>query len=302
MCQSMPILGVGAGHGVTMGRPIFGRFRGHAVRDKEVRVILMRNALINNGLKALAAAGLSLSLVACASMPDPADPVAVAQYEEANDPFEPANRAIFGFNQDLDRAILRPAAEAYRSLLPDAVRSGVRNFLNNLASPVIFANDLLQFDLGRAGTTLVRFVLNSTIGVAGLMDPATDIGHERHDEDLGQTLAVWGFGEGPYLMAPALGPLNVRDGIGMGVESYLNPVNLYLDRVGEDWAIYALFGLDAVDSRSRNIETFDEIERTAIDLYATVRAGYRQSRNNAIRNGADDPDAGAAADEFDFDF
>ena len=265
-------------------------------------VIHMRKHIKDSAIRTIAIAGLGFSLAACAATPDPADQQAVAQYEQANDPFEPANRAIFGFNQDLDRAFLRPAAEAYRSLLPDEVRSGVRNFLNNLASPIIFANDLLQFDLGRAGTTLVRFVLNSTIGIAGLMDPAADMGHERHDEDLGQTLAVWGFGEGPYLMAPLIGPSNIRDGIGFGVQSYLNPVNLYLDRVGEDWAIYALFGLNAVDNRSRSIETFDEIERTAIDLYATVRTGYRQSRNNAIRNGADAPNTGVAADQFDFDF
>lgn len=265
-------------------------------------VIDMQIGIKHKLFKALAVASLGLALTACASMPDPTDPAAVAQHEQANDPFEPTNRAIWGFNQAMDRAILRPAAEAYRSLLPDEVRGGVRNFLNNLGSPLVFANDLLQFDIGRAGTTLIRFVLNSTIGVAGLMDPATDMGYERHKEDLGQTLAVWGFGEGPYLMAPLLGPMPLRDAIGFGVQAYVNPVNLYLDRIGEDWAIYALFGLDAVDARSRNIETFDEIERTAIDIYATVRTGYRQSRNNEIRNGAADPDAGSAAQDFDFDF
>ncbi|MGB0921005.1 MAG: MlaA family lipoprotein [Alphaproteobacteria bacterium] len=267
-----------------------------------VRVFLMQAGIKRNIVKALSVAVLGLGLTACASMPDRNDQVAVAQYEQANDPFEPANRAIFGFNQAIDGAVLRPAAEAYRSLLPDEVRGGIRNFINNLGSPLIFANDILQFDLGRASTTFVRFVLNSTIGIAGLMDPATDMGFERHEEDLGQTLGVWGFGEGPFLMAPFLGPMPLRDAIGFGVQTYFNPVNLYLDRIGEDWAMYALFAVDAVDARSRNIETFDEIERTAIDLYATVRTGYRQARNNAIRNGATDPNAGNSAEDFDFDF
>lgn len=262
----------------------------------------MRGALKHKIMNGVFAAGLAFSLAACAATPDPADANAVAAYEEANDPLEPMNRAIFDFNMTIDKAFLRPVAEAYRTVLPLEVRNGLRNFINNLGEPITFANDLLQFDFDRAFTTLARFVVNTTVGIGGLGTPAEGMGLPYHEEDLGQTLAVWGFEDGPYLMAPLMGPYSLRHAVGAGVEAYANPVNQYLEHEDEHWAIYTIMGVDAVDARSRNIESFDEIERTAIDLYATVRTAYRQNRETEIRNGEADPDAGDRANEFEFDY
>ena len=143
------------------------------------------------------------------------DPEARAAYLEASDPLEPLNRAIFSFNLTLDKAILRPIATVYNAALPDPVRDGVRNFLNNLRTPIILANDVLRGEIGRAGDTVGRFLLNSTLGVGGLFDIASELGFDFHNEDFGQTLAVWGIGEGPYLMLPIFGPSNPRDAVGL---------------------------------------------------------------------------------------
>ncbi len=145
----------------------------------------------------------------------PTDPEARAAYLEASDPLEPLNRAIFSFNLTLDKAILRPIATVYNAALPDPVRDGVRNFLNNLRTPIILANDVLRGEIGRAGDTVGRFLLNSTLGVGGLFDIASELGFDFHNEDFGQTLAVWGIGEGPYLMLPIFGPSNPRDAVGL---------------------------------------------------------------------------------------
>jgi len=169
----------------------------------------------------------------------------------------------------------------------------VRSFLNNLRTPVVLANDLLQGDLGRAWNTVARFGINLT--TLGFYDLAEDFGFERHDEDFGQTLGVWGVGEGPYLMLPGFGPSNPRDGIGRVVDYFLDPLNWYLP--GQEWAGINGWGdageladttrklVDAVDARSRQIESLDEIERNSLDFYATIRSLYRQRRADEIRNG-----------------
>ena len=144
---------------------------------------------------------------------------------EVSDPIEPVNRAIFSFNMFLDRYLLEPVARAYRFVTPEAARRSVANFLANLRSPVIFANDALQGERERAGITLGRFMINTTLGVAGLFDPATSFGYPRHDEDFGQTLGVWGVASGPYLMLPLLGPSNGRDTVGKVGDYFINPLN-----------------------------------------------------------------------------
>jgi len=145
---------------------------------------------------------------ACATPPDPSDTEASAEYREINDPAEPLNRAIFEVNRGLDTMFLKPAAEFYGGIMPPPAQEGVHNMLNNLRTPVIVANDLLQGDLDRAGTTVIRFVINTTYGVVGFVDRAAELGYEYHGEDFGQTLAVWGVEEGPYLMLPIIGPSN----------------------------------------------------------------------------------------------
>lgn len=216
-----------------------------------------------------------------------------------NDPIEPLNRYIFEFNLFFDDIVLEPTARAYRTVVPQDGRSALRNFIDNLGSPVVFANDVLQGEFNRAGITLSRFVINSTVGVAGLLDPAEAWGYKYHDEDFGQTLGTYGVGEGPYFMAPFLGPAPPRDLAGRVVDIAFDPFTW----MGGETVTYVQVGttiIDVVDVREVNLETFDEIERTSLDLYATVRSAYRQARNAAIANGQ--PSEGDSDDLFDVDF
>lgn len=231
------------------------------------------------GLGALAAL---LVLGACATPPQ--DPEARAEFEAENDPIEPVNRAIFGFNEVVDGVLIKPAALIYRGVVPEPARNGVRHALDNLRSPIVLANDLLQGDLNRAGVTLVRFVINSTVGVLGIFDVATDWGFPAHSEDFGQTFARWGIGEGPYLVLPILGPSNPRDATGLAAEWFSDPFNLWMHNTDRDWVVWTRTGLNGLDWRSRNIETIDELRKTSIDFYAAVRSLYRQRRAEEIRN------------------
>jgi len=236
-------------------------------------------------VRAMVAAGvLALGLAGCATVPT--DPNELAAYREANDPLEPMNRYFFDLNNALDELILKPFAGWYYIGLPNFAQDGVRNALDNLKTPVILANDLFQGDLDRAGITLGRFLINSTLGVAGLVDVAAMFGMEKHSEDFGQTLAVWGAGEGPYLVLPFVGPTNPRDASGKVVDHFLDPLTyLAWEHDWIDTANFVRAGLDIVDTRARNLKTLDEIKAGAIDYYATIRSLYRQQRNDAIRNG-----------------
>ncbi len=208
-----------------------------------------------------------------------------------NDPLEFVNRFTFAFNDMVDTLILQPAAATYRFLVPEPVQNGIRNVLRNLNGPVILANDLLQGEFDRAGDTFMRFLINSTIGLAGIFDVASDWGYEYHDEDFGQTLGSWGVGEGFYLVLPILGPSSLRDGVGMVVDSYMDPwpyVIDYFDLVDDstkDWITIGRRGLEGLDLRARNIETIENIKKDAVDYYARIRTLYRQNREDAIRNG-----------------
>ncbi len=211
--------------------------------------------------------------------------------DDTNDPFEGSNRFFFDVNQVLDDVLLRPVSVAYRAVMPDFARDGVRNFMNNLNSPVIFANDLLQGEGDRAGDTLVRFGINSTIGLGGLIDVAKEVGYGYHDEDFGQTLAVWGVDEGPYLYLLLMGPSSARDFTGFVVDRGFDPLT-YVNWGDDDleYVPVARTVLNVIDLRSRNIETLDDIERSSVDYYASIRSLYRQSRADAIRNGAPSED------------
>ena len=224
---------------------------------------------------------VALALSACAT-PMTDDPGSRAELAAINDPWEPFNRAVFEFNRVLDRALLKPVAQVYRGAIPDLGREMVNNFLNNLKSPVILANDILQGEIARAGQTGSRILANTTVGLGGIFD-VTDI--KFHDEDFGQTLAVWGFEEGLYLVLPLLGPSSIRDTVGRIGDSFLDPIMWY-SRGADTHAIsWVRYGMRAIDKRSRNIETLDEIEKGAIDFYATVRSLYRQRRSDAVLNG-----------------
>ena len=234
--------------------------------------------------KLVVATLLVLCVAACATVPE--DPVARADFERTNDPLEPMNRSIFDFNMTADKYVIRPAAEAYRDYVPGPIRTGIRNVLDNLKQPVVFANHVLQGDPTRASTTLARFVLNSFMGIGGIFDVATDQGYPRQQGDFGQTLFVWGANEGPYLMLPLLGPSNPRDGVGRGVDSFIDPWGYVADST--------VFGLsrlivDGVDERSKYIEELDNIERTSLDFYATIRSLARQRRVEQLYHGNPPP-------------
>lgn len=212
--------------------------------------------------------------------------------EEDTDPLEIPNRLIFAFNQAADFAIIRPVAYVYREIVPLAVRDAIRNFLRNLRTPVILANDLLQGEMDRAAATTQRFFINSTAGVLGFFDVAADMGLPWHDEDFGQTLGVYGIGEGVYLVLPLLGPSSARDAAGRVVDHFLDPLTYIADDQGkEEWMLYRT-ALAGVDFRARNIDTLDEIERDSIDFYARIRSLYRQRRKAKIDNAADESSLG----------
>jgi phospholipid-binding lipoprotein MlaA len=259
---------------------------------------------INKFKSALLASALVLSASAAfASEPSPpAAPAPVVttedvQASDTNDPLEGGNRVMFGVNQVLDKVLLRPVSVVYREVLPGFAQDGVRNFMNNLNAPVIFANDVLQGETDRAGVTLARFGINSTIGLGGLFDVASEFDLPYHDEDFGQTLGTWGLGEGPYLYFLVMGPTNARDLTGFVVDRGLDPLT-YVNWGDEDleYAPIARTALNVIDLRARNIDTLDEIERSSVDYYASIRSLYRQSRADAIRNGA------PSKDLPDFDF
>jgi len=210
---------------------------------------------------------------------------ALAQDNE-DDPLEPVNRAVFQVNYFLDRLLLKPIAVLYRDATPEVVRNGIDNFLANLRTPVNLANDLLQGDFKQGRLTLGRFMLNTILGVGGLVDVGGMVGMpERRSEDFGQTLAVHGVGPGPYLMLPLLGPSNPRDAVGRVVDLAFDPLFFLAPAA----VSYGRFGTQTVSTREHNIESFDELERSSLDLYAAVRTLSRQLRANQIRNGAPAP-------------
>jgi len=184
---------------------------------------------------------IALAMPAIASEP-PAD--AASQTE---DPLAPLNRKVLAFNYVLDRALLRPASVVYRRVVPGFARTGVRNVLNNVIEPRTVLNQCLQGKLGAAVSDAGRFVVNSTLGIGGLFDPATAMGLAHHREDFGQTLGRWGVGPGPYLVLPVIGPSTLRDGAAKLVDVATGPLNA----VDDDAVRFGIGALDRVDARSR---------------------------------------------------
>jgi len=215
-------------------------------------------------------------LSACATK----NPEAVAQ----NDPWEPTNRAVFDFDVKLDHAVARPVAKFYRSALPEPAREGIHNALTNLNSPVVFTNDVLQGQGDKATDTFGRFMINSTVGVAGLVDVAARMGIPGHDNDFGITLGKAGAAEGSYLVLPLLGPKPPRDLVGTGVDTAFDPLT-YMSWNNSTLYMFIRGGLGVLDSRAANIDVVDQIERSSIDFYATTRSLYRQNRAAQINNG-----------------
>ncbi|WP_439815603.1 MlaA family lipoprotein [Zavarzinia sp. CC-PAN008] len=240
---------------------------------------------------AAVAVAAALLLAACATPPDPADPDAVAEYEQANDPLEPLNRATFDFNLFVDRVLLKPVAWVYREVVPEQGRQRVTNFLDNTEEPLSIVNAVLQGNLDGAGATTVRFLTNSTLGIGGLFDVATDWGLPRAKEDFGQTLGTYGVAEGPYIMLPLLGPSNPRDLTGFVADQGLDPLSyFYWTNHRNDISTYVT-AAKLVDARARRYQEAADLEASSLDLYATVRSLYRQRRTQQIEDQAAWPSA-----------
>lgn len=235
---------------------------------------------------------LLLLLSACSSNPRVEDQQGVQNNTEQLveiDKYESFNRAMFGFNMSLDRWILKPIAKGYKAALPSPIRTGVGNFFNNIFEVTNIFNDILQWKWHQAGHDTGRFLLNTTLGIAGIFDVASKSGLAENDrEDFGQTLAVWGVKQGPYLVLPFFGPSSVRGAGGMLVDWYSTP----LVSISSQTAYWGLIGLDAVDARAGLLEVE---ELASGDLYLFLRDAYLQRRKYLISDGK-------IIDEFGSDF
>ncbi len=220
--------------------------------------------------------------------------------DDVYDPYEGFNRVSFMVNGVLDQAVIEPAARGYRAVTPRPARVGVRNFLANLNTPVVFVNDILQAEPTRASDTLFRFIINSTVGVGGLWDAAAHFGLEGHTEDFGQTLGVWGAPEGPYIVLPFLGPGNVRDGVGRAADTFIDPF-LYTEFQAANLDVYLRLGragLTILSAREQFIEQFDALKEQP-EPYVALRRAYTNQRRAEIRNGREDEDAFDDLPDFD---
>ena len=195
-----------------------------------------------------------------------------------NDPIEDVNRAVYEFNDALDKSVLKPVAESYETNMPDDGKKIVKNFFANIADFETFINQLLQLKIKDSVSTFSKIILNSTVGIFGLADVA---GHSNHNEDFGQTLATWGVPDGPYVVLPLLGPSNARDSLGMIVDS-LSPSNIL--GTFDSGVEISLKAVDAVDTRADLIPLADMLDRS-FDPYITMKSSYQQKRNNDINDG-----------------
>lgn len=214
---------------------------------------------------------LLAALAGCATGPE----------RDPRDPLEPWNRAVYQFNDKVDQVVAKPVATAYRRVVPSEVRDRVRNFFANLADPFIGVNSFLQGKVEDGITDWMRFLFNSTFGLFGIHDMATEMGLEKHNEDFGQTFGRWGAGPGPYLVLPFLGSSSVRDGIGTGFDIYTDPLRL----VQPDSVEYGLWGLRLTQTRADLLEASRILEEAALDKYTFQRDAYLQRRRSLVYDG-----------------
>ena len=217
------------------------------------------------------------------------------------DPWEGLNRRVFAVNTAIDDVVFVPAAKAYRAVTPKPGRRGLRRFLANLRAPGVFINDVLQGEFGRAGETLSRFVVNSTLGAGGFADPAAHLGVPAHNEDFGQTLAVWGVPPGPFVVMPFFGPSTLRDSAAIIPQNAFDPLN-YVNTPPVTITRFSRAGATLVSAREPLIEPLADIRDNSLDYYASIRSFYLQARQREINNGRSDfsdlPDIGDF-EEFD---
>lgn len=215
----------------------------------------------------------------CASVPE--------EYRDPRDPWQPYNRAMFKFNTDFDNAFVKPAAQAYQKITPEPVNRGITNFFANIADATSAVNNLLQFKLARTGSDISRVLVNTTVGVLGIFDVATNMGIQSYKEDFGQTLGYWGFANGPYFIMPVIGPSTVRDTFGFAGDVLLDP----FFSVKKEEIYWGFVGLRLVDKRAGLLTASEIFEEAAIDRYSFVRDAYLQKRANEVKDGDPSDDA-----------
>ncbi|MCC6597822.1 MAG: VacJ family lipoprotein [Alphaproteobacteria bacterium] len=218
---------------------------------------------------------------------------------EIHDPFEGTNRAVFAFNNKVDDIIIHPIAKGYNTVVPKPARTGVDNVLRNLKSPVTFANQALQGDVGGAGNVFVRTVINTLLGFGGLFDVAAAEGIEYEQEDFGQTLATWGVGHGPYLVVPIIGPSSLRDYVGYAVDSFADPLRWYLFNIDHEEIYYGKVGMEYLTLRASLVDVLEDLEKSSIDYYAATRSAYYQRRAALVND--QNPETAASSDIPDYD-
>jgi len=221
-------------------------------------------------LPALLITFLAQSLAGCASNGDPRDPL------------EPMNRAIHDFNEGLDRLVLKPVATGYQKVMPGFAQTGVRNFFSNLNDVTVLANDLLQFKLEGSTSDVLRISFNSTFGFLGLLDIASEMGLDKHDEDFGQTLGRWGVANGPYLVLPFFGPSSFRDGAGLWVDAEYTDLTRQIDSIparNQVWAVRT------VGRRADLLDAKRAIDAAALDPYEFNRDFYLEHRRSQVYDG-----------------
>jgi phospholipid-binding lipoprotein MlaA len=238
---------------------------------------------VSKGVSLLLVMLMCITLAACSTTSADGEYV-------VDDPLEDVNRTTLKINEAVDKAVIEPIARGYRAGTPTALRLVVRNFLRNLKSPVIIGNQILQGDLEGTANSTLRMVVNTLAGFGGILDLATDGGVPYEPEDFGQTLAVWGVDNGPYLVLPIFGPSTLRDAGGMLVDSYADPIRLYLFNTDQEEWHYVRLGAIVLDQREELLDIIDDLRRNSFDYYAAMRSTYIQRRQALVND--QDPDAG----------
>ena len=216
--------------------------------------------------------------------------------EAAEECFEGVSRSIFKFNMAFDKAVLKPIAKGYNKL-PEPIKNGTSNFTSNMATLLSIPNSLLQGNIKQVGHSTGSFLINSTFGILGVLNPAEKMGLKPHKEDVGQTLGTYGVGPGCYLVLPILGPSTARDSFGLLADTFVDPFahvtireNELLGISGNDLDYFSVKGVTAVDFRADNDQNFESLEKNSLDLYSSFKSVYLQSRENKIRNSIEDDD------------
>ncbi len=234
---------------------------------------MWKNVICHRGLVGVLCCGLAWQPWVMASTE--------SSHAEPGDPWESYNRQIHAFNQDLDTAVLKPLAGGYQALVPAPVDRGVTNFFGNLWDVVIGLNNLLQFKFADAASDAGRVAINSTVGLLGVIDVASDLNLEKHNEDFGQTLGSWGVGPGPYVVLPLFGPSNLRDYLGLAVDTYTNP----LADLRPNSHRYGAYGVEIVDQRADLLGRIDVLQGATTDDYRFIRDTFLQRREFLVYDG-----------------